>query len=138
MSKHVKMVDLYNNGIEYEVIVVQYNKYNGDLYYIRTLDLDDIDMGRMRGILNTRNADRMEVWDLFSTITLPNGMNALEYFQQLVLCRTESGEHIRPDARRRGVRVRKAIPKAAPQAAQEDAVPAAAKKGTRAPRPDSE
>lgn len=135
MSKHLRMVDLYNNGVEYEVIVVQYNKYNGDLYYIKVMDLDEIDSERMRRILRRRDADRLEVWDLLDTITLTNGVNALEYFNQLVLVRTQSGEIMKPDARRRGVRlVSKPVQKAA--VAQSD-VPSPVKQGKRAPKADA-
>lgn len=139
MSKHVKMADLYNNGIAYEIVVVQENKSTGDLFFIKTMDLDEIDMERMRRILRRREADRLAVWDLLDTITLPNGVNALEYFHQLVLVKTLSGEIIKPDPRRRGIRVGGgAAPKFNDDQSQESA-PAAVRQGTkRAPKPDTE
>jgi hypothetical protein len=140
MSKHVKMVDLYNNGILYEVIVIHHNPENDDLFYIRSLDLDSIDSDRMRRILRRRDADRLAMWDLLDSITLNNGVNALQYFHQLVMVRTGSGEIMKPDIRRRGARVRpKVVQKAQQtQAAPNANVPAAVKQGKRAPKPDAE
>lgn len=103
MYKHVDMLDLYNNGIGYEVIVIKRNKANGDVFYIRTDQLDEIDYNRMAGILRRRDAQNYEMWDLLSQITLGNGMNALEYFHQLVMIRTRSGELMRPNPRRAGM-----------------------------------
>lgn len=140
MSKHLAMVDLYNNGVDYEVVVVQLNKHNGDLYFIRVMDLDEIDRDRMRRILNRRDAERLEVWDLLDTITLNNGVNALDYFQQLVLMRTQSGEIMRPDASRRGSRLMggSGVRVQAAKPAQTEQAPAPVKQGKRAPKADAE
>jgi hypothetical protein len=136
-SKHLKYVDLYNNGVVYEVIVLQFNPENGDLFYIRTMDLDSIDADRMGRILKRRDADRLAMWDLLDGITLNNGMNALKYFHQLVMVKTGSGEIMKPDIRRRGARIRtKRQVAPTPQNASEESLPAAVKQGKRPPKPD--
>jgi hypothetical protein len=138
-SKHLKYVDLYNNGVLYEVIVVQFNKENGDLFYIRTMDLDPIDADRMGRILKRRDAERLALWDLLDGITLNNGMNALNYFHQLVMVKTNSGEIMKPDIRRRGARIRPKTRQVqpTPENASEQALPAAVKQGKRSPKPDA-
>jgi len=99
---HVTALDLFNNGIDYEVVVLKQDRNNGDVYFIRTDYLDEIDYQRIGQILTRRDAGRMEAWDLFSGITLGNGMNALEYFHQFVKVKTRSGEIMAPNPRRQG------------------------------------
>jgi hypothetical protein len=99
---HVSNIDLFNNGIDYEVIVMKTNKGNGDVSFIRTDYLDDIDRNRALMILSRRDAARYEAWDLFAQITLANGVNALEYFHQFVKVRTRSGEIMAPSLHRAG------------------------------------
>jgi hypothetical protein len=102
MLPHVAQIDLFGNGVVYEVIVMRHNKHNGDIYFIRTDYLDDIDRNRVVKILSKRDASRYEAWDLFSQVTLLNGMNALEYFHQFVKVRTRSGEIMAPSLHRAG------------------------------------
>jgi hypothetical protein len=102
MLPHVSTIDLFNNGVAYEVIVMRHNKQNGDVYFIRTDYLDDIDRNRAAKILSKRDAARYEAWDLFSQVTLANGVNALEYFHQFVKVRTRSGEIMAPSLHRAG------------------------------------
>ena len=99
---HVTLIDLFNNGIDYEVIVLKNNKVNGDVFFIRTDYLDDIDRNRAGMILSRRDAARYEAWDLFAQITLANGVNALEYFHQFVKVKTRSGEIMAPNLYRTG------------------------------------
>jgi gamma-glutamylcyclotransferase (GGCT)/AIG2-like uncharacterized protein YtfP len=99
---HVTLIDLFNNGIDYEVIVLKHNKVNGDVFFIRTDYLDDIDRNRAGMILSRRDAARYEAWDLFAQITLANGVNALEYFHQFVKVKTRSGEIMAPNLYRTG------------------------------------
>lgn len=99
---HVTLIDLFNNGIDYEVIVMKNNKANGDVFFIRTDYLDDIDRNRAGMILSRRDAARYEAWDLFAQITLANGVNALEYFHQFVKVKTRSGEIMAPNLYRTG------------------------------------
>lgn len=154
MSQFVKMIDLYNNGIEFEVIVINHNPANGDLFFIRTQDLDSIDYERMARILRRREADgRMPLWDLLDSITLKNGMNALKYFHQLVQVRTSSGQIIKPDTRRRGSRPKMSQMVSAPTVANTElnavqapdavatnvqAPPAPVRQGKKTPKPDQE
>lgn len=101
---HVHRIDLYNQGVDYEVIVMKIDKIGGDIHYIRTDYLDDTDRKRIIQILNKRDARMYEAWDLFSQVTLKNGVNALEYFHQLVKVLTKSGEHLSPSLYRSGSR----------------------------------
>ena len=89
--EHVQYVDLHNDGTLREVIIMKYTE-NGDLYFIPVDDLDDIDVARLQRIINRKDADRYELWDLLSTVTLKNGVNALELYHQFVKHRTSNGK----------------------------------------------
>lgn len=118
---HVTLIDLFNNGIDYEVIVLKHNKVNGDVFFIRTDYLDDIDRNRAGMILSRRDAARYEAWDLFAQITLANGVNALEYFHQFVKVKTRSGEIMAPNLYRTGSVSRRMSPDARPMRTEADA-----------------
>ena len=114
--RHYVSMDLYGNGVAHDVVVVKHDEDNGDVYFIKVSDLDQIDRARMRQILTKRNANNMPLWDVMSQVTLKNGENALEYFHQLVKVRTSSGQIINPSAARRGiVKMRQATPQAEPE-----------------------
>ena|SRR5216683_655769 len=102
MFPHVERIDLKNDGTSYEVLVMQ-KAPNGDLYFIRILDLDEIDKKRMRTILSKRDAAKYALWDLLDQTTLPNGVNALVFFQQFVKVRSLSGEIFSPGSGRMGM-----------------------------------
>ena len=138
MLPHVRSLDIFNNGIDYEVIVMKTNKANGDVFFIRTDYLDDIDRNRAKMILSRRDAARYEAWDLFSQITLANGVNALEYFHQFVKVKTRSGEIMTPSLYRAGSRTQapKLVDNALPlQVSQPTAVAQQAAAPKRAGRP---
>lgn len=101
--KHYRAMDIYGNGIGYNVVVIKEDP-NGDVYFIKEEDMDGVDLRRMASILQKRDADKTPLWDLMDQVTLKNGMNALEYFHQLVLVRTSSGQVISPSSTRRGLR----------------------------------
>lgn len=101
--RHYVSMDLYGNGVAHDVLIVNEDKNNGDVYFIKVEDLDRIDRARMGNILEKRNAETMPLWDVMSQVTLKNGVNALEYFHQLVKVRTKSGQIIAPSASRRGM-----------------------------------
>lgn len=123
--KHYRAMDIYGNGVGYNVVIVKEDT-NGDVYFIKEEDLDGVDIRRMQSILSSRNADRTPLWDVMSQVTLKNGMNALDYFHQLVLVRTASGQIINPSATRRGMRQTLTAPRqSAPQPQAEDAAPQA-------------
>lgn len=87
---HVEWLDLNNDGNLHEVAVVKRDRL-GNVYFLQLRELDVIDRRRLAGILTNRNAPNMELFELFSQITLGNGMNALEYFHQLVRIKTAAG-----------------------------------------------
>lgn len=101
--RHYVSMDLYGNGVAHDVLIVNEDKSNDDVYFIKVEDLDHIDRARMSNILSKRNADTMPLWDVMAQVTLKNGVNALEYFHQLVKVRTKSGQIISPSASRRGM-----------------------------------
>lgn len=129
---HVKLVDLFNNGVGYEVIIMKEDKNNGDLYFIRTDYLDEIDLNRITSILNRRDARAYPLWDLLSNITLLNGCNALEYFHQFVKMRTLSGEIMAPNPHRSGMGSRRQLLSDAEIAKQQAAI-SQGENGTRRP-----
>lgn len=97
---HIAAVDLYGKNTAVEVAVMAIDERNNDLYFIRLDHLDPIDLKRLRQIILSRDSVRYPLWDLMSQKTLPNGMNALEFFQQFVRFRTVHGHIGRPgDAR---------------------------------------
>ena len=93
---HIAWVDLYNNGVLIEVAVVALDEKNGDLYFIPIAALDNVDRARLTLIIEKRDAHKYPRWDLMSTTTLKNGVNALEYFNQLVKVRSVSGQIFSP------------------------------------------
>lgn len=93
---HVQFRDIYNDGVMREVIVMKEDDYTKDLFFIQVDDLDDIDVERLRVILKKRDADKYPLWDLLSNVTLKNGVNALEFFHQLVKQRMANGKVLPP------------------------------------------
>lgn len=93
---HVKWIEL-KQGVMTECAVMKEDQY-GNLYYFELSKLDDIDKGRLHKILMNRHANTMPLWDLMSNHTLANGMNALNYFHQLVKVITRSGVITNPRA----------------------------------------
>lgn len=124
---HVEWVDLNDDKVAIEVIVIKRDKRNGDLYFIKTEEMDEIDRNRLVSILRKRDAARYELWDLLDNTTLGNGENALEFFHQLVKVKTEGGAILVPGAGRAGIALRpdaQSIP-----IEQADGVEAPAKRG---------
>lgn len=93
--QHVQFLDLYGNGVLKEVVVIK-EEINGDKYFIQTDLLDMVDLQRLREILDKRDSNQYPMWDLMGQTMLRNGMNALEYFHQLVRVKTPNGPIIQP------------------------------------------
>jgi len=92
---HIAWIDLKNNGVYTECAVMKQDGL-GNVYFIKLTSLDQIDRKRLARILTNRNATHFELWDLMSNITLKNGVNALQYFHQLVEVITATGQVMRP------------------------------------------
>lgn len=92
---HIKWLDLKNNNILVECAILKEDGF-GNIYYIEVPNLDNIDKQRLVRILTNRNSPNFELWDLMSQITLNNGMNALDYFHQLVKIITPTGVVMNP------------------------------------------
>jgi hypothetical protein len=98
---HVEWLDLKNDGINVECAVMKRDS-NGNIYHFQLAALDAVDKQRLRNILTGRNARNFPLWDLMQQVTLGNGVNALEYFHQLVKVKTPSGQIIDPVQGRMG------------------------------------
>lgn len=92
---HVHWIDLLGNGVMEECAVIKQDG-RGNVYFIKIASLDVVDRRRLVKILRRPKGGEFELWDLLSTVTLGNGMNALTYFHQLVRVRTPNGEIINP------------------------------------------
>lgn len=99
--EHIQYLDLHGNDVELECVVLREFE-NGDIAYIQLNELDRIDLDRLRNIVTKRNAPQLALWDLMNSTTLRNGENALIYFDQMVMVKTQSGELIPPRAGQRG------------------------------------
>jgi len=99
---HVEWIELHGDGILHECAVLRRDKL-GNVFFIQTAHLDDIDRRRLAGILADRNARNFELWDLMSQKTLGNGVNALTYFHQLVKILTPNGKIMDPRAGQVGI-----------------------------------
>lgn len=93
---HVEWVNL-REGTLVEVAVVNRDP-TGNIFFIELNKLDAIDRQRLFNIIRKRHAAQLPLWDLMSSTTLGNGMNALDYFHQLVKVLTPSGKVIDPKA----------------------------------------
>lgn len=92
---HVYWMDLKGNGVLTECAVFKEDGF-GNIFYLEIPSLDGIDKNRLLRIISNRNATNFELWDLMSQITLNNGLNALEYFHQLVKVITPDGVIMNP------------------------------------------
>jgi len=92
---HIKWLELKGDGVLTECAVLKTDGF-GNIHYIEVPILDSIDKQRLARILTNRNAPTFELWDLMSQITLNNGINALEYFHQLVKVISPDGVVMNP------------------------------------------
>ncbi len=100
---HVARVDLFNNNIGVDVVVMAIDQTNGDLHYIRVDYLDEIDKKRILQILTSQSTRGLPLWEAMYHKTLPNGQNALEFFDQFAMVKTLGGQHMRRSSGRRGI-----------------------------------
>ena len=80
-QKHIEFLDVDGTGIKKEIVVVK-KWENGIISYIDLAKLDKIDRARMKQVLSHPGAqnDTMQLYQIMATITLNNGLNALDYF----------------------------------------------------------
>lgn len=114
---HIEWVDLDSNGVAVEIVVMKRDTGSGDLYYIKIIDMDEIDRNRLVHILQGRDAGRHELWDVLDNTTLANGENALDFFHQMVKVQTVGGVTMSPGVGRHG------IPAFIPERPQQQMVP---------------
>ena len=94
---HVEWIDLSGNGTLTECAILKKDN-EGNLYFFELNKLDAIDRQRLFNIISKRHANQFPLWDLLAQHTLGNGMNALNYFHQLVKVITSGGSIIDPKA----------------------------------------
>ena len=99
---HLEWLDLGNDNVMIECAVMKRDEF-GNIYYIPLTALDAIDRGRMRDIVCKRNAHMLPLWEVMQAQTLGNGVNALDYFHQLVKIVTPDGVVMDPQVGRIGV-----------------------------------
>lgn len=92
---HIEWIELNSDGIMHECVIMKRDRM-GNVLFFKTNDLDEIDKRRVAGILMDRNARNFELWDLMANKTLGNGVNALQYFNQLVRQLTPNGKVLDP------------------------------------------
>ncbi len=93
---HVEWLEL-KPGQMIECAILKTDEH-GNKYYFPLADLDAIDRRRFFQVITNRHAPDMALWDLMDQKTLGNGMNALNYFHQLVKLVTPDGQIINPRA----------------------------------------
>lgn len=92
---HVEWIDLKGDGVLHECAVMKKDQF-GNVYFFEIAKLDNVDKRRLFRYITHRTASQFELWDLLSQHTLANGVNALNYFHQLVNVITPSGRVKRP------------------------------------------
>ena len=92
---HIFWIDLDGNGMFTECAVMKRDRL-GNTYFFPLNALDGVDKGRLARILQNRNATNFELWELMEQITLNNGVNAMEYFHQLVEMVSANGKRVKP------------------------------------------
>lgn len=92
---HTQWIDLKNNGVMVECAVLKEDGF-GNVYYIEIPSLDAIDKNRIARILAKPRADEVPLWESMGQSQLKNGMNALDYFHQLVKIITPEGVIMNP------------------------------------------
>lgn len=94
---HVYWCDVKGQGLIQEVVVVAHNP-NGTVWFIPVESLDYIDRARMFRLINDRTSTMLPLYEIMSHSRLNNGINALEYFQQLVKMMAPNGTVVRANA----------------------------------------
>ena len=94
-APHTRWINLKGDDILSECAVLKEDSY-GNIHFIEIPLLDDIDKNRLAGILRDRNILSFELWDIMAQKTLNNGVNALEYFHQLVKVMSPAGKVMNP------------------------------------------
>ncbi len=92
---HTQWIDLKNNGVLIECAVLKEDGF-GNVYYLEIPSLDGIDKNRLTRIISTPRSADIPLWETMGNSMLKNGMNALEYFHQLVKIITPEGVIMNP------------------------------------------
>lgn len=100
-KKHVEYLVLEDDKVAVECAILRKTP-TGDTFYLTIESLDGIDRSRLVNLLSRPNSHQSELWEIMMYVTLNNGVNALEYFHQLVYVKTASGAIMKPAMGRTG------------------------------------
>lgn len=92
---HTKWIDLKNDGVMVECAVLKEDGF-GNIYYVEVPSLDNVDRDRIARMLTAPRSGEIPLWETMSQTQLRNGMNALDYFHQLVKVITPEGVIMNP------------------------------------------
>ncbi len=95
---HVFWADLDGRGLMQEIIVVAKDPNRGMIWFIPMNALDQIDKRRIAKLVTDRSATMLPLFEVMANTRLGNGVNALEYFHQLVKIWTASGQVVDPNS----------------------------------------
>ncbi|MFY0655403.1 MAG: hypothetical protein JXR12_01365 [Neptunomonas phycophila] len=116
---HIEWLDLKGDGVLHECAIMKRDP-NGNIYFFKVEPIDGVDKKRLRDIITGRNATMFPLWDLMRQNRLGNGINALDYFHQLVRVLTPSGSIMEPQYGVVGAAAQHAGPTAAQMAETSD------------------
>lgn len=86
-EKDFKSIPYYNNILldgKLQDVLIMHKISNTEMIILKICYLDNIDRNRLIAIFNKCEHTNIELWKILQYNTLSNGMNALEYFHQLI------------------------------------------------------
>lgn len=92
---HISWIDPTGTGIWEEVAIVNIDS-NGNVHFFPLSSIDAIDKRRLFDIITSRQATMFPLYELFAQKTLGNGVNALEFYQQVTRILTPNGQILTP------------------------------------------
>lgn len=98
-KKHIQWLPLYDQHVNIECAVLR-RFPNNDILVVTIESLDEIDRKRLLNAFMRTNSHALELWEVLQSITMNNGINALEYFHQLAIMKTASGVIMKPQVGR--------------------------------------
>lgn len=78
-NKHVKFMDVNNDGLLEEIAVVK-QWDDGSFSYVLVTALSNLNKGRLKALVTSQHADKYQLWEIMSQSKLSNGLNALDFF----------------------------------------------------------
>ncbi len=108
-KKHIQWLPLYDQHVNIECAVLR-RFPNNDILVVTIESLDEIDRKRLLNAFMRTNSHALELWEVLQSITMNNGINALEYFHQLAIMKTASGVVMKPQIGRASASAAATVP----------------------------